>query len=119
MDQRGRVIGGSAGRSGAAGTARLQEQIQAAAAGMRSCGGKVAEFCLLPGGDGERCEVIMHAIELPYHSAYLVLVNAGLAESPLPRLAIEQAANVIGFELVKQQALKERFRRYKDEFLKN
>lgn len=116
VDQRGRVIGGSAGRSGTPGTARLQEQIQAAAAGMRSCGGKVAEFCLLPGGDGERCEVIIHTIELPYHSAYLVLVNAGLAESPLPRLAIEQAANVIGFELVKQQALKERFRRYKDEF---
>ncbi|MDU5950309.1 MAG: hypothetical protein E6Z15_25025 [Paenibacillus macerans] len=45
VDQRGRVIGGSAGRSGAAGTARLQEQIQAAAARLRN-------FVCCPAGTG-------------------------------------------------------------------
>jgi purine catabolism regulator len=35
----------------------------------------------------------------------------------LPLLALEQAANVIRFEMLKKQAVKERSRRYKNEFL--
>ncbi|MNZ79548.1 Purine catabolism regulatory protein [compost metagenome] len=116
VDQRGTVIGGSDGRMIACEASFLQGQIQAAAAGIRASGGRVTEFCLLSSRPEERHEVVMHIIELPYNSAFLVLLGPHLADSPLPRLAIEQAANVIGFELVKQQALKERFRRYKDEF---
>lgn len=114
-DHRGAVIGGSARITGGD-ASLLQSQIQIAAAGMRASGGRMAEFCLSSHRREERLEVVMHIIELPYNSAFLVLLGAQLADSPLPRLAIEQAANVIGFELVKQQALKERFRRYKDEF---
>lgn len=64
-------------------------------------------------------EVIFYPIELTQQPCFLVLVNAQMDDSPLPRLAIEQAANVIGFELMKRQAVKERSRRFKNEFFED
>lgn len=120
VDWRGNRIGGLADRvSISVDSIRVKEQLQTAAASMRNFASKTVEFCLLPGGDETHeacCEVIMQAIELPYQSAFLTVVNGVFGDSPLPRLALEQAANVIGLELVKQQALQERLRRYKDEF---
>ncbi|WP_256757747.1 PucR family transcriptional regulator [Cohnella sp. WQ 127256] len=50
------------------------------------------------------------------HEGYLVAFRENPPLNKSSALAIEQAANVIGMELTKQQALKERSRRYKNEF---
>lgn len=98
---------------------RLLEQLPEAAAGMEKAAARFTRFSLLPASDNEAYEILLHTIELPYQPAFLVIVNGRMEQSPFPRLAVEQASNVIGFELMKQQALKERSRRYKNEFFED
>jgi len=50
------------------------------------------------------------------HEGFLVTFREHASLDKSAMLAIEQAANVIGMELTKQQAVKERSRRYKNEF---
>lgn len=50
------------------------------------------------------------------HEATLIVLTKQYPLSSLSRLAAEQAAHVLGLELVKIQAVKERSRRYKNEF---
>ncbi|MDF2937314.1 MAG: PucR family transcriptional regulator [Paenibacillaceae bacterium] len=76
-------------------------------------------FSLFPADGTEPDEVLVYAIELSYQPAFLIVVNRKNSHSPYPDLAVEQATNVIGFELMKQQALKERSRRYKNEFFED
>lgn len=118
VDRRLRIAANS-GPAGADVTERLLAQIPDVAAGQQSEAPRFIRFCLASPKREERYEVMLHPIELPYQTSYLVLLDAQLNESPLPRLAVEQAANVIGFELMKQQALRERSRRYKNEFFED
>lgn len=50
------------------------------------------------------------------HEGYIVLLQRNPADSKLYTLALEQASNVIGMEIFREQAVKERSRRYKNEF---
>ncbi|MGO4538206.1 PucR family transcriptional regulator [Paenibacillus sp. 2TAB19] len=50
------------------------------------------------------------------HEGYIVLLQQPTSRSNLYTLALEQASNVIGMEIFRQQAVKERSRRYKNEF---
>jgi len=55
-------------------------------------------------------------VKMPLNQGFLCLIGEVLANDPLSQLTIEQAINVISFEMMKQQAVKERSRRYKNEF---
>ncbi|GAB7054583.1 MULTISPECIES: PucR family transcriptional regulator [unclassified Paenibacillus] len=79
---------------------------------------RIVSLCFVHGGL-KGPEVVFYPIELTQQRCFLVLVNAQMDDSPLPKLAIEQAANVIGFELMKRQAVKERSRRFKNEFFED
>lgn len=61
-------------------------------------------------------ELLVIPIQTIRHQGFLIVLNPPNDHSSLPKLAIEQAANVIGFEMMKRQAVKERSRRYKNEF---
>ncbi|ULL18471.1 PucR family transcriptional regulator [Paenibacillus sp. H1-7] len=50
------------------------------------------------------------------HEGYLIALRSSPSDSKMAALALEQAANVIGLEFTKKQAVKERSRRYKNEF---
>jgi len=50
------------------------------------------------------------------HEGYIAFLQESHANSNLYTLALEQASNVIGMELIKLQAVRERSRRYKNEF---
>jgi purine catabolism regulator len=50
------------------------------------------------------------------HRSWLLLFAPLREEESVQRLAVEQAVNVIEFELMKRQAVKERSRRYKNDF---
>ncbi|WP_171056367.1 PucR family transcriptional regulator [Paenibacillus sinopodophylli] len=50
------------------------------------------------------------------HDGCLLVFSASYPLSSLTSLALEQAAHVIGLEMTKKQAVKERSRRYKNEF---
>ncbi len=101
-------------------TARMLAALPEAAATLEKTAARSTSFSLLPAeGDAESAEMLIYAIELPYQPAFLILVNGRNGHSPYPGLAVEQAINVIGFELMKQQALKERSRRYKNEFFED
>ncbi|WP_181150936.1 PucR family transcriptional regulator ligand-binding domain-containing protein [Paenibacillus sp. PCH8] len=60
--------------------------------------------------------VELHPIFTDRHEGYLIAQYDSSAGSNLSTLALEQAVNVIGLELTKQQAVKERSRRYKNEY---
>lgn len=53
------------------------------------------------------------------YEGYIAILRSHQTESALYALAVEQAANVIGMEIVKKQAVKERSRRYKNEYFAN
>lgn len=77
-------------------------------------------LCFFTRQDRHRAEGWFFPIRLPQQTNYLIVANANkLEKSPLPRLAVEQAANVIGFERMKQQAVRERTRRFKNEFFED
>ncbi|WP_052702978.1 PucR family transcriptional regulator [Paenibacillus beijingensis] len=65
---------------------------------------------------GEYRHVDIHPIITSRHEGYLVFLQQEQTISNLYTLAIEQAANVISMETIKEQAVKERSRRYKNEF---
>ncbi len=58
----------------------------------------------------------LHPIFTDRHEGYLIALYDSSATSKLSSLALEQAVNVIGLELTKKQAVKERSRRYKNEY---
>lgn len=101
-------------------TGRMLIALTEAAGSLEKTAARSTSFSLLPAdGGAEQAEVLVYAIELPYQPAFLMVVNGKNNHSPYPGLAVEQATNVIGFELMKQQALKERSRRYKNEFFED
>jgi len=78
--------------------------------------GTASAMCLLrPGGLPYR-QLAFHPIWTVQLQGYLVAFADEGHRNPLPGLAVEQAVNVIRFELLKRQAVKERSRRYKSEF---
>ncbi|MCD9024725.1 PucR family transcriptional regulator [Cohnella silvisoli] len=62
-------------------------------------------------------QLVIHPIQTVQFQGYLIAFSDEDKKNPLPKLAVEQAVNVIRFELLKKQAVKERSRRYKSEFL--
>ncbi|MGG1314450.1 PucR family transcriptional regulator [Cohnella laeviribosi] len=98
---------------------QLRKQTQAMMSGLHGADDQTVSSCFFSANEDERAEVFFYRIQLPRMTFFLILVDARIDGSPLPRLAIEQAANVIGFELMKQQAVKERSRRFKNEFFEN
>ncbi|WP_199617629.1 PucR family transcriptional regulator [Paenibacillus alkalitolerans] len=74
-------------------------------------------LCLFQAETGQRQELLFYPLEITSHKrCCLLFVNWTIETKALPLLAIEQAANVIGFELMKLQAVKERSMRYKNDF---
>ncbi|WP_372631310.1 PucR family transcriptional regulator [Cohnella sp.] len=61
-------------------------------------------------------QLVVHPIQTVQLQAFLIAFADEKQDNPLPKLAVEQAVNVIRFELLKKQAVKERSRRYKNEF---
>ncbi|QJD85919.1 PucR family transcriptional regulator [Cohnella herbarum] len=76
----------------------------------------VRQFCLLDPTPMRPIEIIAYPINTDRHQGSLLVLNPLLKSIPLPRLVVEQVANIIGFEMMKRQAVKERSRRYKNEF---
>jgi purine catabolism regulator len=58
----------------------------------------------------------LYPIRTFQQEGFLAVLTESLVLQNLEKHAIEQAANVIGLEMMKQQAVKERSRRYKNEF---
>ncbi|MFC4775793.1 PucR family transcriptional regulator [Paenibacillus sp. GCM10023252] len=58
----------------------------------------------------------IHSIQL---HGVLLAFSLDADEQSLPLLAVEQAVNVIRFEMLKRQAVRERSRRYKNEYFSN
>lgn len=71
-------------------------------------------ICLLTADNYRHAE--LHPIFTDRHEGYLIARYDSSASSKLSTLALEQAVNVIGLELTKKQAVKERSRRYKNEY---
>ncbi|MDQ0724938.1 purine catabolism regulator [Paenibacillus sp. W4I10] len=71
-------------------------------------------ICLLTAEKYRHAE--FHPIFTDRHEGYLIALYDSSASSKLSTLALEQAVNVIGLELTKKQAVKERSRRYKNEY---
>ncbi|MGN7413995.1 PucR family transcriptional regulator [Paenibacillus sp. SAF-068] len=71
-------------------------------------------LCLLTTDKYRHAE--LHPIFTDRHEGYLIARYDSSASSRLSTLALEQAVNVIGLELTKKQAVKERSRRYKNEY---
>ncbi|MFX3646793.1 MAG: PucR family transcriptional regulator [Paenibacillus sp.] len=74
----------------------------------------VISICLLTADNYRHAE--LHPIFTDRHEGYLIARYDSSASSKLSTLALEQAVNVIGLELTKKQAVKERSRRYKNEY---
>jgi len=73
-------------------------------------------FCLINGPEGKGVSVSVYPIQTYLLCGYLVVSGEPTSEQSHADLAAEQAANVIQFEMLKMQAVKERSRRYKNEF---
>ncbi|GLX70930.1 PucR family transcriptional regulator [Paenibacillus glycanilyticus] len=73
-------------------------------------------FCLVDPSLRNRCHVLLYPVHTYRHEGYLISFHPIEKMSRLFGLTLEQAANVIGMELTKAQAVKERSRRYKNEF---
>lgn len=76
----------------------------------------VKNLCLLKPGQLPFPQLVIHSIQTVQLQGYLIVFSDENKDNPLPKLAVEQAVNVIRFELLKKQAVKERSRRYKNEF---
>lgn len=77
---------------------------------------RVKQFFLLEPVQLRPLEIISYPIMTDRIQGYLLVLNPMLNTTPVPQLVIEQAANIIGFEMMKRQAVKERSRRFKNEF---
>lgn len=73
-------------------------------------------LCLIDPSLRSRCHVLLYPVHTYRHEGYLLSFHPVEKMSSLYGLTLEQAANVIGMELTKAQAVKERSRRYKNEF---
>lgn len=73
-------------------------------------------LCLLEPGQLPFRQLVIHPIQTVQLQGFLIAFSDENKDNPLPKLAVEQAVNVIRFELLKKQAVKERSRRYKNEF---
>lgn len=60
--------------------------------------------------------MLHYPIQTDSPQGYLISFTNDSSPHPLHHLTLEQAANVISFELLKRQAVKERSRRYKNDF---
>ncbi|MBN2980037.1 PucR family transcriptional regulator [Cohnella algarum] len=99
---------------------QLREQSRRMLAGQPDSDAETVGLRLPADETEEGPEAFFYRIRLPQQTYFMVLVNAARMDgSPLPSLAVEQAANVIGFELMKQQAVRERTRRFKNEYFDN
>lgn len=68
-------------------------------------------------GEEEGPELRLAPVRADQKHGYLATLGSGpAAVSPLAQLTIEQATNVIAFESMKRRAVRERSRRYKNEF---
>lgn len=77
-------------------------------------------LCFTTQDNQYRTDTWFYPIRLPQQTHFLIAANVEKTKTnSLPQLAIEQAANVIGLELMKQQAIKERTRRFKNEFFED
>lgn len=74
-------------------------------------------MCLLQPEQLPCRQLIIHPIQTVQPQGYLIAFSDKDQDNVLPKLAIEQAVNIIRFELLKKQAVKERSRRYKSELL--
>ncbi|WP_054025598.1 PucR family transcriptional regulator [Bacillus sp. FJAT-28004] len=72
--------------------------------------------CLLDPALHEYRHVAIYPISTYRHEGYLIAFQPKQASSNQHDLTLEQASNVIGMEMSKRQAVKERSRRYKNEF---
>lgn len=75
-----------------------------------------AHHCLLDPALHEYRHVAIYPIFTYRHEGYLITFQPKQAPSNQHDLTLEQASNVIGMEMSKLQAVKERSRRYKNEF---
>jgi purine catabolism regulator len=73
-------------------------------------------FCLAVKTEFPFQNAVIHPIQTYQSQGFLISFIEEQQDNNLPFLAMEQAANVISFEMLKQQAVKERSRRYKNEF---
>ncbi|XEC93196.1 PucR family transcriptional regulator [Paenibacillus tarimensis] len=73
-------------------------------------------LCLLESLKIPHRNIVVYPIYTYQLQGYLVSFIDETPITNMPALAMEQAANVIGFEIMKKQAVKERSRRYKNEF---
>lgn len=75
-----------------------------------------AQLCLLDPSLREYRHIELYPIFTYRHEGYLLAFQPKQAPSNQYGLTLEQASNVIGMEMTKRQAVKERSRRYKNEF---
>lgn len=71
---------------------------------------------LVADADSPCRNVAVHPIQTYQPQGFLISFIDNPPTNKHPLMAMEQAANVISFEMLKQQAVKERSRRYKNEF---
>lgn len=93
----------------------LQAAVTAALASVPSLA-ETASLCLLGPGLEEYRNMSFYPIHTYRHEGCLVTFQRNHAPTSMYGLTIEQASNVIGMELTKRHAVKERSRRYKNEF---
>ncbi|WP_188882805.1 PucR family transcriptional regulator [Alicyclobacillus cellulosilyticus] len=67
-------------------------------------------------GPRQGAEVTLFPVHPGQRFGYLAVMAPQLSFDALAKLAIEQAGNVVSFEMMKLQAVRERTRRYKNEF---
>jgi purine catabolism regulator len=75
-----------------------------------------AQLCLLGPALRKYRHIELYPIFTYRHEGYLIAFQPKQAASNQYGLTLEQASNVIGMEMTKRQAVKERSRRYKNEF---
>ncbi|WP_458461774.1 PucR family transcriptional regulator [Paenibacillus sp.] len=73
-------------------------------------------LCLINSSFRERCCMLIYPVKTYRHEGYLLSFHSPDQWTGLYGLTLEQASNVIGMEMTKSQAVKERSRRYKNEF---
>lgn len=93
----------------------LQDAVTAALASVPSLA-ETASLCLLDPAHAEYRNMTFYPVHTYRHEGCLISFQRDHAPSSLYGLTIEQASNVIGMEMTKRQAVKERSRRYKNEF---
>ncbi|MCM3782331.1 PucR family transcriptional regulator ligand-binding domain-containing protein [Neobacillus mesonae] len=73
-------------------------------------------FCFIEKEFRKYSHVLSYPVHTYRHEGWLLSLHESLSNSDRYRLTMEQAANVIGMEMTKAYAVKERSRRYKNEF---